>query len=56
MTVVSVIFTPLVIAYQAWSCHVFRGRIKGPAAEPTGGAAFGAVQLASDQPGDGAGS
>jgi cytochrome d ubiquinol oxidase subunit II len=30
MTVVAVIFAPLVIAYQAWSYHVFRGRIKGP--------------------------
>jgi cytochrome d ubiquinol oxidase subunit II len=32
MTVVAVIFTPLVIAYQAWSYHVFRGRIRMPAA------------------------
>jgi cytochrome d ubiquinol oxidase subunit II len=31
MTVVAVVFAPLVIAYQAWSYHVFRGRIKGPA-------------------------
>jgi cytochrome bd-type quinol oxidase subunit 2 len=31
MTVVAVIFAPLVIAYQAWSYHVFRGRIRGPA-------------------------
>jgi cytochrome d ubiquinol oxidase subunit II len=30
MTVVAVIFAPLVIAYQGWSYHVFRGRIKGP--------------------------
>jgi cytochrome bd ubiquinol oxidase subunit II len=30
MTVVAVIFAPLVIGYQAWSYHVFRGRIKGP--------------------------
>ena len=41
MTVVAVIFTPLVLAYQAWSYYVFRGRIKGPAAEaaPDGPAA-----------------
>jgi cytochrome d ubiquinol oxidase subunit II len=32
MTVVAVLFTPLVLAYQAWSYYVFRGRIKGPAA------------------------
>ncbi len=35
MTVVAVIFAPLVIAYQAWSYHVFRGRIKGPPVEVT---------------------
>jgi cytochrome d ubiquinol oxidase subunit II len=35
MTVVAAVFAPLVIAYQAWSYHVFRGRIKGPAAEIT---------------------
>jgi hypothetical protein len=33
MTVVAVIFAPLVIAYQAWRCHTFRARIRGPAAE-----------------------
>jgi cytochrome d ubiquinol oxidase subunit II len=54
MTVVAVIFAPLVIAYQAWSYHVFRGRITGPPAQPA--AAFGAVQLAPGQPSDGAGS
>ena len=35
MTVVAVIFTPLVLAYQGWSYYVFRGRIKGPAAQAT---------------------
>ncbi len=35
MTVVAVVFTPLVLAYQGWSYHVFRGRIKGPAAQAT---------------------
>jgi len=39
MTVVAVIFAPLVIAYQAWSYHVFRGRIKGPAAAAGGAGA-----------------
>ncbi len=33
MTVVAVIFAPLVVAYQSWSYYVFRGRIKGPPAE-----------------------
>ncbi len=32
MTVVAVIFTPLVLAYQAWSYYVFRARVKGPSA------------------------
>ena len=30
MTVIAVIFTPLVIAYQSWSYYVFRGRLKTP--------------------------
>jgi cytochrome d ubiquinol oxidase subunit II len=30
MTVVALVFTPVVIGYQAWSYHVFRARIKGP--------------------------
>jgi cytochrome d ubiquinol oxidase subunit II len=33
MTVVAVIFTPLVLAYQGWSYHVFRARVKAPPAE-----------------------
>jgi cytochrome d ubiquinol oxidase subunit II len=35
MTVVAVIFTPLVLLYQGWTYHVFRARIAGhtPAAE-----------------------
>ena len=32
MTVVAVIFFPLVLLYQGWSFHVFRGRIRAPAA------------------------
>jgi cytochrome bd ubiquinol oxidase subunit II len=31
MTVVAVIFFPLVLVYQGWSFHVFRGRIAAPA-------------------------
>jgi cytochrome d ubiquinol oxidase subunit II len=34
MTVVAVIFTPLVLAYQGWSYYVFRARIKGPGGPP----------------------
>jgi cytochrome d ubiquinol oxidase subunit II len=32
MTVVALVFTPLVLAYQAWSYYVFRARVKGPSA------------------------
>ena len=31
MTVVAILFVPLVIAYQGWSFHVFRARVKAPA-------------------------
>jgi cytochrome d ubiquinol oxidase subunit II len=31
MTVVAVIFFPLVLIYQGWSFHVFRGRLRSPA-------------------------
>jgi cytochrome d ubiquinol oxidase subunit II len=34
MTVVAVIFFPLVLVYQGWSFHVFRGRLKAPQAQP----------------------
>jgi cytochrome bd ubiquinol oxidase subunit II len=33
MTVVAVIFFPLVLIYQGWSFHVFRGRLKSPPAQ-----------------------
>jgi cytochrome d ubiquinol oxidase subunit II len=33
MTIVAVIFAPLVLAYQGWSYYVFRARIAGPKAE-----------------------
>ena len=33
MTVVAVIFLPLVILYQGWTYYVFRARIRGPRAE-----------------------
>ena len=32
MTVVAVIFFPLVLIYQGWSFHVFRARLKAPGA------------------------
>ena len=37
MTVVAVVFFPLVLAYQGWSFHVFRARVKTPPApaDPT---------------------
>ena len=31
MTIVAVIFFPVVLLYQGWSFHVFRGRVKAPA-------------------------
>ena len=31
MTIVAILFVPLVIAYQGWSFHVFRARVKAPA-------------------------
>jgi cytochrome d ubiquinol oxidase subunit II len=34
MTVVAVIFFPIVLVYQGWSFHVFRARVKAPSAEP----------------------
>lgn len=61
MTVVAAIFTPLVLAYQAWSYWVFRQRLVRPpasagGARPPGGlgarpAAGASVGLASDPPG-----
>jgi cytochrome bd-type quinol oxidase subunit 2 len=33
MTIVTVLFLPVVLVYQGWSFHVFRGRVTGP---PTG--------------------
>jgi cytochrome d ubiquinol oxidase subunit II len=60
MTVVALIFTPLVLAYQGWSYHVFRARLRLPAAVPAppeggagttagAGVAGGSV---TDDPGD----
>ena len=31
MTIVAILFVPLVLAYQGWSFHVFRARVKAPA-------------------------
>ena len=43
MTIVAVIFFPLVLLYQGWSFHVFRGRLQGPAgaARSAGGDVIG---------------
>ncbi len=51
MTVVALIFTPLVLAYQAWSYYVFRGRVKGPPAQAAPANPPAAVNLAVE--GDG---
>jgi cytochrome d ubiquinol oxidase subunit II len=37
MTIVAVLFFPLVLLYQGWSFYVFRRRVGAPAAEPVGG-------------------
>ncbi len=37
MTIVAIVLTPLVIAYQGWNYYVFRARIKGPAVAPPAG-------------------
>jgi cytochrome d ubiquinol oxidase subunit II len=47
MTIVAVIFTPLVLAYQSWSYYVFRARVRGPAAPS------GAPAVVTAAPGDG---
>jgi cytochrome d ubiquinol oxidase subunit II len=36
MTVVALVFVPLVLLYQGWTYHVFRARIGGPTAAPAG--------------------
>jgi len=35
MSVVALIFVPLVLLYQGWTYHVFRARVGGPGEEPT---------------------
>ena len=39
MTVVAAIFFPIVLIYQGWSFHVFRGRVQAPPSQPDSGAA-----------------
>ncbi len=34
MTIVAVLFFPIVLLYQGWSFHVFRARVKTPSAPP----------------------
>jgi cytochrome d ubiquinol oxidase subunit II len=34
MTVVALLFTPIVLLYQGWSYHVFRARVSSPAPPP----------------------
>ena len=46
MTVVAVIFLPLVLAYQGWTYWVFRKRVTGPAAAPAAPAAPAAAPKA----------
>ena len=37
MTIVAVVFVPLVLAYQGWSFHVFRARVKAPVTQAPAG-------------------
>jgi len=37
MTVVAVIFTPIVLLYQGWTYWVFRKRLSSPVASPKAG-------------------
>ncbi len=43
MTIVTVIFLPLVLAYQGWSFYVFRARVKAPPAGEERSQTLGAV-------------
>ena len=36
MTIVTVIFFPIVLIYQGWSFHVFRARARRPPRRPSG--------------------
>ena len=51
MSVVAVIFVPIVLLYQAWSYHVFRARVSGsePAAHPLALVAHEGPAKASDR-------
>jgi cytochrome d ubiquinol oxidase subunit II len=46
MTIVAVIFFPVVLLYQGWSFHVFRGRVTAPPARAGGQAAGHSPQAA----------
>jgi len=35
MSVVALVFVPLVLLYQGWTYHVFRARVGGPSGQPT---------------------
>jgi cytochrome d ubiquinol oxidase subunit II len=48
MTIVAVIFFPVVLLYQGWSFHVFRGRVKAP---PARGDSRASVSSAPAAPG-----
>jgi cytochrome d ubiquinol oxidase subunit II len=41
MTVAAVLFVPLVVAYQGWSFHVFRGRVSAPPEQGDGAPVVG---------------
>ena len=46
MTIVAVIFFPVVLLYQGWSFHVFRGRVKAPPGQTGAQAAASSTPVA----------
>ncbi|HEX2904867.1 MAG TPA: cytochrome d ubiquinol oxidase subunit II [Jatrophihabitans sp.] len=48
MTVVALIFTPIVLAYQAWTYWVFRARVTGASLTPPGSATGQLIQRARE--------
>jgi len=53
MTIVAALFMPVVLLYQGWSFHVFRGRISAPPASAEGEGAQAATQTVATAGGSG---
>jgi cytochrome bd ubiquinol oxidase subunit II len=52
MTITAVLFVPVILLYQGWSFHVFRGRLSGPApgTDPEQSAAVSGASGGTDTP------